>query len=90
LQRVVVAGAGPIKQVCWEKAQAAGASTATGARVTLAFTVGPAGALTRARATGGEAFAALDACVEGVARGWRFPTGYDETSSQAEFRFRTE
>lgn len=90
MQRVVVAGARALKQECWEKAQASGTSAATSARVALAFTVGPAGTLTRARATGGEAFAALDACVEAVARRWTFPAGYDETGSQAEFRFRTE
>jgi hypothetical protein len=90
LQRVVAGGAGSLRASCWEGARAAGGGEATSARVSLVFTVGREGRMTRARASGGEAFPSLGPCVESIARRWVFPTGYDETSSSTEFRFRTE
>jgi hypothetical protein len=57
-----------------------------GGRVTVRFTVGPSGGVTKSSVTGFDP--TVDACIKGLMRGWRFgaPKGDDGKPASADFK----
>jgi predicted Zn finger-like uncharacterized protein len=87
LQEVVNANRNALKRACWEPALSAKGGSATSARVTISFTVGSNGRVSRSSASGGEAFPTLGTCIANRVRNWSFPAGFADTPTSATFSF---
>jgi hypothetical protein len=87
LQKVVNGGRNALKRACWESALSAKGSGGGSVKVTISFTVGRDGHVSRANATGGDGYPTLAPCIAARVKNWVFPTGYAETSTQASISF---
>ena len=84
---VVNRGRPAIKRGCWNRVAGTGGGSA---KVTVSFTVGPAGNVESARASGGKDFPGLASCVQAKVSGWRFPKSGGRTPVSVPFHFVTQ